>query len=371
MAEGVLPGKRKQERVLLLGRETFDIREVAADAAPLAARTTGARQWLDVKVPADRQAVEYRVVDGALLSPAIAIHGNRHDLHAPWEPLTEENAQAVLDLWVDWAQTNPDRRARLPLHPGCPTQSGRFADERTFRWREKVSDDRDVRAAQLKERMERSALIDGVLWAPCDRPTWRVSWGWERDANNDGFGVIGIKAWDDMKRKLGMEYEVYVPFDDYEQAVAVAERMAEKRGYRVRLDETARADILRPDLLAEDQRPRLLLEAARTLVNQLSSKVAAEPTDIVRMYADLRDMLAEIGASPSGRLGAERYDDLLGLATRINDRWTESNGGKANYGKANAMRVFHERVGGIRGAEFVPGAVEVGAAELRAIGLMK
>jgi hypothetical protein len=371
-AKGVRPRCRKPEDARLIGREEFDVPELPASRAPVAVRVRGGLKkmfWEDV--PEGFRDLKLRALGGELMRHGAVRLDNAEDrAHHPWEPLTPDTAQAVLDLWARQAAALPNA-AYAPFDNAERRLVGRLHDEREWHWQEHLSDDRAERAAALRDTMSRAAFVDGLLHVPTKGPLWKIGYEYERDPNGHYGRVVRSSVVPDaaLVADWKPEYKTRLfPYTDLAGAEAAVRRI-EARAHAPVVSRPTRADIelLRPDLIGASDEDRLLREAATGYAAMMRAKLGVLGSGTIRLYADLVDA---IDAATLGQRDAEASSALLDALERVDAALTAENNGRVPGGTRNPLRLWREATGRAA-ADPAAGAVALGADELRAIGLMR
>jgi hypothetical protein len=362
-SKGVRPGRRRPETVMLLGRETFDVPELAGDEAPIVVVLDGYMRRDD----GVRGRIEYRHVGGGFSWQA-EIVGDRYDRRElACAKLVAPDVQRNLDRWADINLENgglPNIYRHPPLASDTAAVRGYLTDERDWQWREVVEDGRAAALESLRVDMARAAFVDGALWSATPGPAWFPMMTYPEDAAP----VVAIAVVADPTTWRPHMRQLCVPIDRWDDALDAARRLAAQA--RRGVDETRPPGVAvtRPDLLAPDL-SAALREAVELTLKEMAPKLARMPSETIRLWVEARDALAALGGA---RLDGERYDDMLAMADHLDAAWTTYNDGRVPMGPRNPMAVFARKAAAARGVPIEhAGAVELGAEELRGLGLMK
>jgi hypothetical protein len=372
---GVRAGCRKQGKAAVMGFETVEVPELASEDAPLVLRIDRQLDW--AAQGREKGDLEIRARGGSLLRKAslgIRSHDYPHQeiayLHAPWEDVTLENAQAVLDTWARRSMGGrkiggPGGAPPFRFFEETPVQWGPFLDEREARWREQVKSNRAEKAAELRELAAKAAFVDGVLHFHTTGPAWNVY----LHCSLEGGGERR-KAFVQIASEVSWEWGPNMfPIDDWGRAAAYANRIAAGfEGAEVHLGDKDRVHFFgRRVSETRDARTDHLMGAVRRLIATFEDKLGKLPVPLVRHWADLK----EAAEAAPAKLDDAGFERLAAAAEPLDAAFREKARLMGVRNGESPMEAFRRLMDEELGKERVHGAVEIGADDLRALGLMK
>jgi hypothetical protein len=381
-AVGVKAGCRKPGPVQMLGWEEVEIAELGDADAPVALVARGACKWVEHEARGD---LVVRTVGGRLARRAeIALstfgyQGGRPvstRVHGGWEDVTVENAQAVFDLWARYRteQNGAGRTIGAPLQKNDGPWTGTFEDERAMRWRALESDDRAERAAEIRVLAARAAFVDGVLFSATDGPAWHAVVRHRHETLPGGVSrtiqeKVAIDVVSEAARLSANWHQGMFRVGDLARAEAYARGLAAERGLPYEPPPAGSLEFRDRGALEAvgDERRALLKRCADEMLEMLGNDLPNAPVAFIRAYADFKEAAAGWGADMAED-GYEAARERLFAAEAL---WVEEARRRGWRAACAPCERFREAVDRMRGRVHVPDAVEVGAADLRAIGLMK
>jgi hypothetical protein len=380
-AVGVKQGCRKPDAVWVLGREEVEIAEVGGEAAPVAVRVEGGRDFMDksdrrIAGAPEPQPLEAREFGGGLVKRAemhlweiLTADGHRsRTAQAPWEPLTADTAQAAFDVWAQWVATPTDHTVTRYFE--SPPPLGKLAgwqpratDERAMRWRQPPDlSDREAQAAALREAAARSAFVDGALWTPTDGFVWEVE--------HRRVFLVGESVFVRVREAAAFKsrwHDGVFPIGQRDLAMEKARELSAANG-GIGIDaQAARLAFERKTGTGGGHRRAALTRCACDLLRDVGGKqMVCLPTGLVRAWADLRDAVAGWPTALEGN-GTARGVELVAT---LDAAWAEYKRDNREPVPESALEAWRRLVDAAEGREHVAGATELGADDLAAMGLL-
>jgi len=297
-ADVVPKGARKARNMQFGEYVEAEVREVADFDAPVALR------W-----EADRYGRggidgfhERRWFEGKLWEPSIYYYSGRPNVHI--------NARSMADATAKGYRHSPlihsyehhfDRLFNGLVGPLVPSEH-----------REVLSSEREEQLFRTLTAADGTLIVDGKVWVESYEPVYRIS-------DSGGFQryirLEVIKPPTEERQQEGV-----FRLDRFEDLVAYA---MDKFGEEI--DEDRRVQVLVPEAVSYDDEYPSLLAGLRSAVESQRSDIGSRPTPEIMAWAEMRDAVAAMGASPDGRAieAAIRATEAWMAATEVNDYWKE------------------------------------------------
>jgi hypothetical protein len=368
-ATGVLAGSRKPSTFKVVDSVELDIRELSADEARLAVHVKDGRR----RYHGDRERtgpildLDIRVFDGRMMRvaelcvPSRGAAGDGGFVHAPWDAATVETSQAIFDLW----RQRPDLLQNCPLGETSVCGGGEFKDAARLRWREKHFDNRDETIAEIRALADGAAFVDGVLWTATKGPAWYVHRGqafFECPFGENGVDAVRMEVLPEVYSLKGV-----FPIAEADRAEQYARRLVDETGLRFisqRHNVTSYpASLAGPNSVVADS----LLDAANGLLRFMRESLGDYSPDTIRAYADLKQAVALW----SKNIWPDDMRAAIDTVDRTEAAWVEERRRRAVEVGPGFMDKFRDAMNILEGRETIVGGTELGADDLRAIGLMK